>query len=267
MIIDTHTHIYLEEFDEDREAVIAGSKEAGVCAMYLPNVDTSTISKLKAVVKAHPDCCFPMMGIHPTSIGADYLDRLCEIKQELDSHPYCAVGEIGLDLYWDKTWITQQIDAFKTQIGWAVERDLPVSIHVRSAWEQTIASLASFDLNTLRGVFHCFSGGEQEAKWVVKNSNLSFGVGGTFTYKNASYPTLFREHVPLERVVVETDAPYLSPVPYRGKRNEPKYLAAVIEKLSEVYGRSSKEVEEIMFNNSRKLFLNKEYFPLSIKKC
>ncbi|GAB1359283.1 TatD family hydrolase [Porphyromonadaceae bacterium] len=254
-IIDSHAHIYVEEFDVDRDEMIIRSREAGIAKILMPNIDTDSLEAIKKVADTYPDYCYPMMGVHPTSIDADYKEVLAVIENELGKRKYCAIGEIGIDLYWDKTYLNEQIDAFMTQLKWAKELELPVAIHVRNGWHVALRCIKEFGNREISGVFHCFSGSEEIATELMVYPNIYLGIGGPLTYKNATLPQVLK-NVPIERIVVETDAPYLSPVPKRGKRNEPSYLSYIIEKLSEVYGVSQKAMTEQLYNNSITLFKN-----------
>ncbi len=254
-IIDTHAHIYVEEFDADRDEMIVRSQEAGVAKILMPNIDTDSLEAIKKVADTYPNYCYPMMGLHPTSIGPDYKKVLTAIENELGKRSYCAIGEIGIDLYWDKTYLNEQIDAFLTQMKWAQELDLPVAIHVRNGWHVALQCIRKFDNRELNGVFHCFSGSEEIATELMTYPNIYIGIGGPLTYKNATLPQVLK-NVPIERIVIETDAPYLSPVPKRGKRNEPSYLLYIVERLSDVYGISQKAMMHQIYNNSITLFKN-----------
>lgn len=254
-IVDTHAHIYVEEFDADRDEMILRSREAGITKILMPNIDQDSLDALKKVADEYPDYCYPMMGLHPTSIGSEYKEVLAAIENELGKRSYCAIGEIGIDLYWDKTYLNEQIDAFSTQLKWAQELDLPIAIHVRNGWHVALQCIRNFGNREVSGVFHCFSGSEEIAKELMSYPNIYLGIGGPLTYKNATLP-LFLKNIPLERIVVETDAPYLSPVPKRGTRNEPSHLFYVLEKLSDVYGVSQKKITEQVYNNSITLFKN-----------
>lgn len=254
-IVDTHAHIYVEEFDADRDDMIFRSREAGVAKILMPNIDEDSLEAIKKVADAYPDYCYPMMGLHPTSIGSDYKRALKVIENELGKRTYCAIGEIGIDLYWDKTYLNEQIDAFSTQLKWAQDLELPVAIHVRNGWHIALRCIKEFGNREVRGVFHCFSGSEEIATELMSYPNIYLGIGGPLTYKNSSLPLVLK-NVPLERIVIETDAPYLSPVPKRGKRNEPYHLLYIIEKLSEVYELNQKALTEQVYNNSITLFKN-----------
>lgn len=251
-MIDTHSHIYLEEFDLDREEVVQNAQKVGVEKVVLANVDSQTIAKLEKTQEQFSDFCVSAMGLHPTSVNAGYLSELQIVKAQLFSKPYCAVGEIGLDLYWDETFINQQVTAFEEQIRWALELDLPVIIHIRKAFAEVFQSLKKFGKNLPKGVFHCFSGGIEEAKKAVELGFL-LGIGGVLTYKNANLPEIVKT-VGVEKILLETDAPYLAPVPFRGKRNEPQYLTEILIKLSSIFSLSHENIDKITTNTAKNLF-------------
>ena len=249
---DTHTHLFVEEFDLDREAVLHRAIQSRVKTLLLPNIDETSIEALKSFSALDTEHCFPMMGLHPCSVKENYKEVLELILKELDSgFKYYGVGEIGMDLYWDKTTLNWQSDAFLTQCSWAVERSLGVSIHTRSATYEAIKLLKQMK-QVPRGVFHCFSGSYEEAQEIIK-LGFCLGIGGVVTFKNSGLPEVLKR-IPMEHLVLETDSPYLSPVPYRGKRNESAYIPFVAEKLSEVYGVSVERVAEITTANSKKIF-------------
>jgi len=251
--IDTHTHIFLEEFDSDVREVIQRAKEAGVNRFYLPNIDVVSIERLHTLSGQYPDLCYPMMGLHPTSVAPDFRKDLKIIESWLEKREYAAIGEIGLDLYWDKTFLKEQIEAFETQLQWSVERNLPVAIHTREAFPVVFESIHKIGAEKLRGVFHSFGGSREELEEIVRMQNFMIGINGIVTYKNAK----FRDYLPLlpiERILLETDAPYLSPVPYRGKRNEPAYLPAIAEKIAEVYRLPLEVIAEKTAKNAQRLF-------------
>ena len=254
-LIDSHTHLFSEAFDPDREFVIQRAKEAGVRLFCLPNIDVESIENLHQVSNQYPDCCFPMMGLHPTSVKAGYKHDLERIKAELHKRKYIAIGEIGLDLYWDKTFINEQIDAFEKQLQWSIEWDLPAAIHTREAFPQVFESLHKIGVNRLRGVFHSFGGTREELETIKKQcENFMIGINGVITYKKANFCE-YLPSFPLERIVLETDSPYLPPVPYRGKRNEPAYLLQVAEKLAEVYNLPVDTIATVTSENVERLFL------------
>jgi len=252
-LIDSHTHLFSEEFDSDREYVIQRAKEAGVRLFCLPNIDTESIERLHRLSDEYPDCCLPMMGLHPTSVNVHYRRDLELIKAELDKRKYIAVGEIGLDLYWDKTFLGEQIHAFEEQLHWSIDRDLPVVIHTREAFPQVFESLYKVGVDRLRGVFHSFGGTREELEDIALCKNFMIGINGVITYKKA----VFRDYLslfPLERILLETDSPWLSPVPFRGKRNESAHVLHVAAKLAEVYSLPIEKIAEITTENARRLF-------------
>ena len=252
-LVDTHTHIYSEEFDSDVNEVIERAQEIGVQKFCLPNVDVDSIERLHRLCNRFPTRCFPMMGLHPTEIKSDFEQKLAIIHNELDNRKYIAVGEIGMDLYWDKTFENEQIKAFEAQLQWSLERDLPVSIHSREAFPQVFECLNNIGANRLRGVFHSFGGSCEELEQALQFPHFYLGINGVITYKKA----ILREYLslaPLKRIVLETDAPYLTPVPFRGKRNEPAYLQYIVRQLSEVYNCSEIEIARQTTENARRLF-------------
>ena len=251
MIFDTHTHIYLPEFDDDCSAVVERAKEAGVVMMMLPNVDTETVVPLKNIVSRYAECCIAAMGLHPTSVDDDYKQRLEEIRAELEKGNYAAIGEIGIDLYWDKTYRCEQLDVFAEQLRWAKESSLPVIIHNREALEDTVAVLKKNPVD--RFVMHSFGGSVDDVRSVREAGDAYFGINGVATFKNARLEETIKE-IGIDRLVVETDAPYLSPVPYRGKRNEPSYIVNTIRKIAEVLSLTQEEVEKATYNNACSLF-------------
>ena len=253
-LVDTHTHIFLEEFDQDIEEVIVRAKDAGVKRMYLPNIDADSIDRLHTLSDAHPSLCFPMMGLHPTSVGPDYRHVLDVIRSQFDKRKYVAVGEIGIDLYWDKTYLKEQKIVFEEQLNWSIDLNLPVAIHTRDAFPEVFDSIYRVGADRLRGVFHSFGGSREELQEIRELKNFRIGINGVVTYKKAS----FRDYLPLmplNRILLETDAPYLSPVPFRGKRNEPAYIVKVAEQLAEVYGVSPEEIAERTSRNAEILFI------------
>jgi TatD DNase family protein len=250
-MIDTHSHIYSEEFDTDRKEVIVQAQNAGVERVVLCNVDSTTISRINENTETYPDFFISAMGLHPTDVKENYLTELQIIKKNLFAKKHCAVGEIGVDLYWDKTFVNEQIIAFEEQINWAKELNLPVLIHIRKSFGEVFTSLHKTRKNMPKGVLHCFSGGIQEAKKAVE-LGLLLGIGGVVTYKNTNLPEILQQ-VGIQHLVLETDAPYLAPVPYRGKRNEPKFMLEVLKKLAEIFSLSEKIIDEITTENAYKL--------------
>lgn len=254
-LVDTHTHIFLEEFDADRQSLIERAQESGVRRFFLPNIDTESVERLHSVCDAYPDECFPMMGLHPTSVDEDYPNQLDIIFSQFEKRKYIAVGEIGIDLYWDKTYLKEQKQTFEEQLRWSIDFDLPVAIHTREAFPEVFNSISRVGKNRLRGVFHSFGGTKNELEKALEYKDFMLGINGVVTYKNAG----FREYLPLapiERILLETDAPYLSPVPYRGKRNEPAYILKVAEKIAEIYDLSLSVVAGKTTENAKRLFAN-----------
>ncbi len=250
--IDTHAHLYADTFGEDREAMLERARQAGIQAIYLPNIDASSIGPMLELEATHPDYCFAMMGLHPCSVGADFRKALAIIREWLDKRHFCAIGEIGIDLYWDKSYRIQQEEAFLVQVQWAIEFDLPVVIHARESLDIILDLLYPLRQPRLRGIFHCFSGSEDQANR-IQDLGFLMGIGGVLTYKKTGLDEVLKG-VPLASLVLETDSPYLSPVPYRGKRNESAYLPFVAAKLAEIYGTSIEEIGRQTSHNARGLF-------------
>ncbi|MGZ3951984.1 MAG: TatD family hydrolase [Flavisolibacter sp.] len=247
--IDTHTHIYLPEFDDDRETMMKKALEANVKTTILPAID-STTHKVMIDVESTYQGCYAMMGLHPCSVNQDFKGEIDIIKRYLRERDFIAVGEIGLDFYWDKTFTKQQYDAFRMQIELALEYDLPIVIHSRNATDECIGVVKEYPGVT--GVFHCFSGNDEQARKIIE-LGFMLGVGGVVTFKNAGLDQVI-EKVGMANVVLETDAPYLAPVPYRGKRNEPAYIPLIAEKLASVCKMPLEKIAEITTENARKLF-------------
>lgn len=241
-MIDTHSHIYGPEFDDDRAEVLQRARLAGVDKVLLPNINEESIARMLQVAKEYPDMCYPMMGLHPEDVKEDWAQVLDRMEMQLDS--MIAVGEVGLDFYWDTTFRKEQIEAFERQICWAVERNLPLVIHMRKAEQELLEVMERHKSDGLRGVFHCFGGSKETASRMLKHEGFVLGIGGVVTFKNSRLAETLR-HVPLDRIVLETDAPYLAPVPYRGKRNEPSYVAHVARFLSDIYNVSEEEVNDV----------------------
>lgn len=254
-MIDTHSHIYGPEFAEDREAVILRARQAGVEKILLPNINWQTVPDMLALCQQYPDYCYPMMGLHPTDLEQDYLEVLERMHQCLlqPGNPYVAVGEVGLDFYWDDTLKREQQDAFELQIQWARDLHLPLMIHSRSAHAALVDAMERHKSDGLTGVFHCFGGTAEEAADLLRYEGFVLGIGGVLTYKKSTLPEVLRG-IPLERVVLETDSPYLAPVPNRGKRNESAYVSFVAEKLAEVYGVTFQEVVSLTTRNASRIF-------------
>jgi TatD DNase family protein len=253
MLIDTHAHLYAKEFDFDRDAMIARAISQGIEKFYLPNVDLESIPRMLELEAKYPERCFAMMGLHPCSVEADYKLFLTEIEKQLFARKFVAVGEIGLDYYWSKEFVEQQKDAFRMQCRWAIELDLPIIIHARESLDDLIQIVKEEKKDErLRGIFHCFGGSIEQAQKIIQ---LGFwmGIGGVLTYKKSGLDEIVKD-IPLEWLVLETDAPYLTPVPHRGKRNESAYLRFVAEKLAEVKGISLEELATITTENTLRIF-------------
>ena len=254
-MIDTHSHIFSEEFKEDLSEVIARAKEIGVEKIFMPNIDDTSVEDMLNVCQAYPDYCFPMIGFHPTSVeGPDAIYKVREMKKHLvEGHPYIAVGEVGLDLYWDKTWLKEQQLILDEQIQWALEWNLPLVIHCREAFPELFQVLEPYKHTELTGVFHSFTGTVDEARELMDYSRFMIGINGVVTFKKSTLPEVLQE-VPLTKLVLETDSPYLAPVPFRGKRNETSYVKRVAMKLAELYGMEIGEVERQTTENALKVF-------------
>lgn len=252
MLIDTHTHLYLEEFDQDRKEMIARANSEGVRKFYLPAIDSAVIERMFQAEKDFPDQCFAMMGLHPCSVKENWKEELKIVEEWLGKRSFPAIGEIGLDFYWDTTFEKQQYEAFHQQIEWALQYKLPIVIHTRNAMQQTIDVVKPYTTIGLKGIFHCFSGSYEQALQIV-DTGFYLGIGGVVTYKNSGLAQAI-EKIPMQHLVLETDAPYLTPVPFRGKRNESSYLKYIVEKLSEIYATTSEEISAITTSNAQKVF-------------
>ena len=252
-MIDTHTHIYVNDFDLDIKDVMARAELIGVTQMILPNINVESIQQMKSLHESFPNKLLMAIGLHPTDVTFDYLDQLEIISQELREGKYIAIGEVGLDYYWDTQFKNQQIDAFRLQLDWAKESELPVIIHSRKAMQETITMVKNSGVK--RGDFHSFSGSKEEALQILSlNGDWFLGINGVLTFKNCKLPEVLTS-IPLEKIVLETDAPYLTPQPYRGQRNEPAYLQYIVEKLAEIYNVSIEKIDEITTKNAKDLFL------------
>ncbi len=249
---DTHTHLYLKEFEEDREGVIQRAKNVGVEYFFLPNIDSGSIDAMNNLRTAYPENCFAMMGLHPTSVKENFEEELAIVERELRGGTYIAVGEVGIDLYWDKTYRTQQYEAFHRQIGWALEMELPLIIHSRESFGEIMEVLGHFKGKPLKGIFHCFSGTAEQAKQIT-DMGFYLGIGGVLTFKNSKLSDSLKD-IPVENILLETDAPFLAPVPHRGKRNESAYIPIIAQKIAEIKGMSTAEVAEITTDGALKLF-------------
>ena len=254
MFIDTHTHLYSDEFDADRTAMIERALAKSVTKFYLPNVDSESIAGMLALEKKFPQHCFPMMGLHPCSVKENYVQELATVKQWLDKRRFAAIGEIGMDLYWDKTFVAEQEIAFKQQIDWALEFNYTIVIHCRNAFDEIFSILKSYN-QLPKGIFHCFSGTIEQANNILNLGNFKLGIGGVVTFKNSGIDKVV-DQLDMQHIVLETDAPYLAPVPHRGKRNESEYLYLVAEKIAQIKGLTIPQVAEITTQNALQFFEN-----------
>ncbi|MBP9213789.1 MAG: TatD family hydrolase [Chitinophagaceae bacterium] len=252
ILIDTHCHLYASEFDADRTLMIERAQHIGIQEFYLPGIDSEAIDGMLNLEKQYPNICFPMMGLHPCYVKDNYLQELNIVENWLKQRKFVAIGEIGLDFYWDKTFATQQQEAFEQQMQWALDYRLPIVIHTREAMQATIDAVKPFAKKGLKGIFHCFSGSYESAKEII-GMDFLLGIGGVVTYKNAGLSEVVGK-LDLKHLVLETDAPYLSPVPFRGKRNESSYLEFVLKKIVEVKQITIEEVATITTQNAKELF-------------
>lgn len=252
-LIDTHCHLYLEDFDPEQDNLALEAQASGIDTLLLPNVDLTTIARMHDLADRYPDFAYPMMGLHPTSVGADYASVLRQTETWLGRRNYCGIGEIGIDLYWDKTYLKEQKIVFEEQLRWSLDMDLPVAIHTREAYPEVLDSIYKVSPESLYGVFHSFTGTPEELSEVQKLPNFQIGVNGVVTYKNTQLRETLRAASP-DRLVLETDAPYLPPVPYRGKKNLPVYIWKTAEKLAEIYGLPLEELIGKTRKNALNLF-------------
>ena len=253
MLIDTHTHIYLEDFDGDRKEIINECKFHDIYQLLLPNIDSSTINKLIDTCNVYPEICFPMVGLHPCSVNENYKKELEILKPFVEKINPIAIGEIGIDFYWDKSTLDIQKTAFIEQINWAKEFKLPIVIHARNSYKEIFEILDQMNDKNLFGVFHCFSSNIQDAQHILEYGGFKLGIGGVVTFKNAGLDKTLA-HIGIENLVLETDSPYLSPVPYRGKRNKSSYLYLIAEKLTEIYHLSAQQIAQITTKNAKEIF-------------
>jgi len=252
MLIDTHSHIYSKEFDTDRPEMLRRAFETSVSAILMPAIDSETHPGMLQLEADYPGRCISMIGLHPVSVKEDYEEELKQIETLLTQRPFVAIGETGLDFYWDLSFKPQQVDAFERQIGWALEYRLPIVIHSRESTDDCIGIIKKYVPRGLRGVFHCFGGSLSQARNITE-AGFYLGIGGVLTFKKSGLDQVLKE-VSLEHIVLETDAPYLAPVPFRGKRNEPAYLQQIAQKLAEVTGTAPEEIAAITTANAKKLF-------------
>lgn len=253
-LIDTHSHIFLEEFSEDLPQVIERARAVGITHIFMPNIDSTTIDAMLSVCNTYKGYCFPMIGLHPTSVNADYERELEFVARELESsREYVAIGEVGMDLYWDKTFLKEQQTVLDRQINWALEYELPVVIHCRDAFDYIYKVLEPYKNTPLKGIFHSFTGSAEEAARILEFSGFSIGINGVVTFKKSHLAEVLLE-IPLEKIVLETDSPYLTPVPNRGKRNESANVKDTLMKVSEIYRMSPEAVGNVTSENALKVF-------------
>ena len=252
-MIDTHSHIYAEEFDSDRAEVIARAKAAGITKIILPNVDSESLPRMLQLESEYPGYCFAAIGLHPTSVKENYAEELAIVKKELERREYVAIGEIGIDLYWDKSFLKEQIQVFVQQIEWALEYNLPVIIHVRDSFSETMQVLEQFRGKGLEGVFHSFTGTIDQAREIIEFGGFYIGINGIVTFKNSGLDAVVQQIDP-RYLLLETDAPYLTPAPFRGKRNESEYLTLVATKLANTLNMNFNQLTKITTENAYKLF-------------
>ena len=252
IITDTHTHLYSEAFDEDREQMMQRALDAGVTRFFVPAIDSTYTEGMLTLEKNYPNNVFLMTGLHPTHVKDNYNEELDHVVDMLDKHKFYAVGEIGIDLYWDKSTLSIQQDAFRQQIQLAKQHELPIVIHCRDAFDEVFQILEEEKADNLYGIFHCFTGNLEQAKQAI-SYNMKLGIGGVATFKNGKIDQ-FLNQIDIKHIVLETDAPYLAPTPYRGKRNESSYVTRVLEKLSDIYQISEEKIAEITTENSKDVF-------------
>lgn len=250
--IDTHCHLYLEEFGDDLNEVVRRANEVGITKFLLPNIDSASLTAMNQLAEDFPDKMFPMIGLHPTSVKEDYKNELQIVENEIKNGKYIAVGEIGIDLYWDKTFLNFQQEALAFQIELALKYNLPIIIHMRDSYDEIMETLIPFKGRGLKGEFHCFSGNNAQAKSIIDFGFL-LGIGGVLTFKNSGLANEIMD-IDLKSIILETDAPYLAPVPHRGKRNESSYIPIIAQKLAEMHNCSIEEVAEITTQNALNLF-------------
>jgi TatD DNase family protein len=252
VLTDTHTHLYYETIADKRAALVQRCIDNNINRLFLPNVDAESVPLVYNLVKAYPELCYPMLGLHPCSVKADWEQELATIKAAHQQNKIYAIGEIGIDLYWDKTFLTEQVEAFRQQINWAKSLKLPIVIHCRDAFNEVYEVLQQEHDENLRGIFHCFSGNLEQAKQVI-DLGFYLGIGGVVTYKNAGLDKVVSE-IDLKHIVLETDSPYLTPVPFRGKPNESSYLIYIAQKVADLHQTGVEEVAFITTQNSRQVF-------------
>ena len=253
-LIDTHTHLYLSQFDNDIDSVIKNAIDNGISKMLLPNIDSTTTQQMLSLSKKYPKNCFPMMGLHPCSVKKETVDKeILHVKEMLDKENFLAIGEIGLDLHWDKSTLEIQKKAFEDQINLAKKYKLPIVIHVRDSFNEAIEIVERLNSSELKGVFHCFTGDQKDAQRVIELQDFYLGIGGVVTFKNGGLDKNI-EQISLDHIMLETDAPYLTPSPYRGSRNESKYILNIAQKIADIYDVELKKIAEVTTKNAYNLF-------------
>lgn len=252
-LIDTHNHLYLEDFDPEQETLADAARNSGIDTLLLPNVDLTTIDRMHDLCDRFPDFAYPMMGLHPTSVDEHYSDTLKKTESFLGKRDYCGIGEIGIDLYWDKTYLKEQIIVFEEQLKWSIDLNLPVAIHTRDAYPEVLECIHKIGADRLKGVFHSFTGSPADLEEIKKLENFKLGINGVITFKNSMLAETIRQ-TDINKIVLETDAPYLAPVPYRGKRNEPTYIWKTAEKVANTYGLTLEETVQETRKNALDLF-------------
>ena len=250
--IDTHSHFYVQDFDWDREDAIAKSSQAGVSHILLPNIDLASLPRVLETCASYPEVCFPLLGLHPCDVKENYQTELQKIFDYFDRYHFIGIGEIGIDLYWSQAYLEEQKDAFRRQIAFAVEHHLPMVIHKRQSYYETVAVLNEFKNEKLSGIFHCYSGSVAHAEEVI-DSGFLLGIGGTVTYKSSKLDEVL-PHIPLDKIVLETDAPYLTPIPHRGTRNNSQYIPLIAQKIADIKQITIEEVACETTKNAKKLF-------------
>ena len=256
--IDTHTHIDGEEFRDDLDMVIQRAKDSGAVKLLVPAINLSSVESIENVCRAYPDYCYGMMGLHPEDVKEDYESVLCRMKQVIaeGEDRYIAIGEVGLDFYWSRQYEKEQLAAFERQVEWSVETGLPLMIHCRKAQNEMVKIMRRYEAELHGGVFHCFTGNEHEALELLQFDGFALGIGGVMTFKKSNLPQTLPTVVPLERIVLETDAPYMAPVPHRGERNESSFIPHIIEKMAEAYGVKPEQVARMTTENAERIFFS-----------
>ena len=252
-LIDTHTHLYLDSFKNDLSTIINNCQKNGIKKLLLPNIDSTTINAVNQLSRKYAEICYPMMGLHPCSVKENFHSELAIIENELNKGEYIGIGEIGIDLYWERNTLDEQKLVFETQVKWAKERNLPIVIHNREAFEEVFSIIDSLNDNELTGIFHCFTGNKEQAEHIINYGGFKLGIGGVVTYKNSGLDKTLKD-IDVDHLVLETDSPYLTPTPFRGKRNESTYLTYIAEKLSSIYGCSIDDIAKKTTTNALEIF-------------